>query len=276
MYQDASEGIGWSQATILNSDLPPRAQREPVLQEMALSLVINGAPYAVMMITPLDQDDFVRGFLWGEGVLQDLNEIIAWEWVRGEGGDAAYLQLAAGAAERVARKRRCVVGASACGLCGTPCFEELVPFSSLCDERVVPAGLIHERMDHMVCRQVLNRDTGTAHAAILASATETLVREDIGRHNAVDKVIGAALARGWRRGDATFLGVSSRLSFEIALKALGFAVPVVAAISGVSSLAVQTAERHGLSLIGYARDRRMTVYAHPERLALRSAAKGGA
>ncbi|RCN55857.1 MULTISPECIES: formate dehydrogenase accessory sulfurtransferase FdhD [Acidiferrobacter] len=269
MYLEVDkEAIGWRPAVLVRSGLSAHERQEAILEEAALSLVINGASYAVMMVTPIDRDDFVRGFLWSEGILRDITEVIAWEWVTTAAGHwTAYLQLAPPAAQRAAGKRRELVGASACGLCGIPRFDGLVPFPSVPVAAPLRPDWVHEQMTHMVRQQTLNHRTGTAHAAILAGTAGTVVREDIGRHNAVDKVIGAALARGWRPGDAVLLGVSSRLSFEIALKAAGFAVPAVAAISGVSSLAIHTAESHGLMLAGYARDGRMTIYAHSEHLA---------
>lgn len=267
MRTDAGrDGLGWSPATVLTHHCAPVAHEEAVLEETAVSIVINGQPYAVMMVTPDHLDDFFRGFLWSEGLLQSLDEIIAWESVRVSEGWAIYLQLSPPAAQRVESKRRCVIGGSACGLCGTPCFAGLVPFAPLQRTALTDAESIHDLLARMQQKQALNRSTGTAHAAILETHRGVLVREDIGRHNAVDKSIGAAIQQGLTLGDATILGVSSRLSFEIALKALGFGIPVVAAISGVSSFAIQLAESHGLTLIGYARDGRMTVYAHAERI----------
>ena len=262
------EAIGLRPAVLVRPGLSAHERQEAVLEEAALSLVINGAPHAVMMVTPVDRDDFVRGFLWSEGILRDITEISAWEWVTTAAGHwTAYLQLAPPAADRAARKRRSGVGASACGLCGIPRFDSLIPFPPVSMAAPLRPDWVHERMRHMARQQALNHRTGTAHAAILTGTAGTIVREDIGRHNAVDKVIGAALAHGWRPGDAALLGVSSRLGFEIALKAVGFAVPAVAAISGVSSLAIHTAESHGVILAGYARDGRMTIYTHSERLA---------
>jgi FdhD protein len=267
MRTDAGrDGLGWSPATVLSHHCAPVAYEEAVLEEAAVSIVINGQPYAVMMVTPDHLDDFFYGFLWSEGLLQSLDEIIAWESVRVSAGWVIYLQLAPSAAQRIESKRRCVIGGSACGLCGTPCFTGLIPFEPLQHTAVTDAESVHDLLTQMQQQQALNRRTGTAHAAILKTHHGVVVREDIGRHNAVDKSIGAALQQQISVGDASILGVSSRLSFEIALKALGFGIPVVAAISGVSSLAIQLAESHGLTLIGYARDERMTVYAHAERV----------
>lgn len=239
---------------------------EAVLEEMAVSLIVNGKPYAVMMITPDNLEDFFMGFLYGEGVIRSVADIITWESVCIPEGLALYLQVSAKAEARAARKRRLVIGGSACGLCGTPNFEGLVPFAPIDRDVCVEPALVHDLLQKMRAHQRLHRHTGTAHAAVLANTNGMiLVREDIGRHNAVDKTIGAALRKGWRPSENILLGVSSRLTFEIALKALSFQVAIVAAISGVSSLAIQIAQTHNLTLVGYARDRRLTIYAHGER-----------
>ena len=267
MYADTDRhGLAWSQATVLEPRRGPMVREEAILEEAAVSVTINGEIYAVMMATPSHLDDFLRGFLLSEGILRSLDEIVAWETVRVAEGWAAYFQLAGAALKRVRHKRRRIVGASACGLCGIPRFEGLVPFAPLQSDHCWDSQAIHDLLARMRDLQALNHSTGTAHAAILATPWGHIVREDIGRHNAVDKVIGAALGGRCPHGAATMLGVSSRLTFEIAVKALSFGVPIVAAISGVSSLAIQVAEIHGLTLIGYTRDARMTVYAHSERI----------
>ena len=267
MRTDAGcNGIVWSQARRLDGAHHSMEHEEAVLEEMAVSLILNGKPYAVMMITPDNLEDFFVGFLYGEGVIRSVADIITWESVCIPEGLALYLQLSAQAEARAARKRRLVIGGSACGLCGTPSFEGLVPFTPVDRDVCVEPELVHKLLHEMRAHQRLNRHTGTAHAAVLAGiGGMTLVREDIGRHNAVDKTIGAALRQGWPPSGNILLGVSSRLTIEIALKALNFQVPIVAAISGVSSLAIQIAQTHNLTLIGYARDRRLTIYAHGER-----------
>ncbi len=259
-------GVGWSAATLITSDGSPLAQEEAILEERAVSIVINGQSYAVMMVTPEHLEDFFRGFLWSEGIIRKLQDIVAWEFAEGNGGGAIYLQLSAEASTRAAEKRRNIIGGSACGLCGTPHFAGLIPFMPLQSQFRTNAEHISTLLTQMQQQQALNHSTGTAHAAILGTTQGHLVREDIGRHNAVDKSIGAALIQGWIPGDIGVLGISSRLSFEIALKALGFRIPVIAAISGVSSLAIELAESHGITLIGYAREGRMTLYTHTERI----------
>ena len=267
MRTDAGgNGIVWSPARRMDGAYRSVKCEEAILEEMAVSLILNGKPYAVMMITPDHLEDFFMGFLYGEGVIRSIADIITWESVCIPEGLTLYLQVSAEAEARAARKRRLVIGGSACGLCGTPNFEDLVPFAPIDHDVCVEPALVHDLLHEMRAHQRLNRHTGTAHAAVLAATNGmTLVREDIGRHNAVDKTIGAALRQGWPPSGNILLGVSSRLTFEIALKALSFQVPIVAAISGVSSLAIQIAQTHNLTLVGYARDQRLTIYAHGER-----------
>lgn len=267
IHGQLNSGIGWSPATLLAGKASPVAHEEAILEERAVSIVINGQPYAVMMVTPEHLEDFFHGFLWSEGIIQHLQDISAWELVvQNTETSAIYLQLSAEAAERARHKGRQIIGGSACGLCGTPVFDGLIPVAPLENHYATTPQAIHRIMRQMREQQRLNRSTGTAHAAILESHQGALVREDIGRHNAVDKSIGAAIQQGLRPGQVQVLGISSRLSFEIVLKALGFGIPVIAAISGVSSMAIQLAQSHGITLIGYTRDDRMTLYAHAERV----------
>ncbi len=255
--------------TVCSGDGRTWEREDAVLEEVGLAVVVNGRSYAVMMVTPGDREDFVYGFLFGEGLIEGSEDVLAWEIVEGTGGHAVYVQLAPEAARRAEAKGRAVIGGSGCGLCGVPDFSALlVPEALRVEGEVLAWGAIQAALDRMQASQWLNRTTGTAHAAILAGPRGTLAREDIGRHNAVDKTVGAALRTQWAAGDARILAVSSRLSFEIVQKALRFRVPVIAAISGVSSLAVRVAAERGITLIGYAREGRMSVYTHKERVAL--------
>nr|WP_226823067.1 formate dehydrogenase accessory sulfurtransferase FdhD [Acidithiobacillus caldus] len=257
----------WSSAHCLDNDKDLGMHEEAILEEAAVSIVIHGAVYGVMMLTPHDLEDFVTGFLWTEDVLRSPADILACEHESSAEGEALYLQLRAEAAERAETRRRCLPGGSACGLCGVPDFHGLQPFPPIRDGRRISCTAIAQALQHLCAEQELNHHTGTAHAACLCTEDAVIVREDIGRHNAVDKAIGAALRQGWRSGQARLLAVSSRLSFEIAQKALSFGIPTVVAVSGVSSLAIQLAQNCGLTVIGYARNGRLTVYANAWRLA---------
>ncbi|WP_123104239.1 formate dehydrogenase accessory sulfurtransferase FdhD [Acidithiobacillus sulfuriphilus] len=272
MRTDACSGqVGWCPAIVRQGDSEVFQREDPILEEAPLSVVINGNAYAVMMVTPDYVDDFVFGFLYTEGIIRAARDVLAWETVATAEGYAVYVQLADGAAEVAHRKARCVVGGSGCGLCGTPCFDGLLRHAPLPDSRVcLTASRVHALLGQMQACQWLNHSTGTAHAAILAGSDGMVVREDIGRHNAVDKTVGVAVRQGWGLARLELLGVSSRLTFEIVQKALSLRVPVIVAISGVSSMAIRVAESHHVTVIGYAREGRMSIYAHGERIVTES------
>lgn len=240
---------------------------DAVLEEAPLAISVNGQAYAVMMITPDHIEDFLVGFLFAEGLITQACEIHAWETAADPEGLAVYVQLAERASARVADRARRMPGASGCGLCGVPQWAGLmppdVPHPPL---QRLSVGRIHAWLSRMQAHQRLNHVTGTAHGAILVGAEACVVREDIGRHNAVDKVIGYALRHGWRREALQLLGVSSRLTFEIVHKAVRMAIPTVAAISGVSALALRVAEERGITLVAYAREGRLSGYTHPARI----------
>lgn len=237
-------------------------REEAVVEEIPVSIVINGDPYAVMLATPLDLEDFVRGFLWTEAILQKPGDLLALEMAGTAEGLAIYVQVSAAAAGRARALHRALPGGSACGLCGIPDFSGLQPFPPLAvGHAKVDAPEISATFSEMERQQIQNLQNGNTHAAALRLSSGTvLVREDIGRHNAVDKVLGAALHFGQEPGCATLLVVSSRLSFEILRKALAWRIPVVAAVSGVSSLAIDVAGQNHVLLVGYARESRCTVY----------------
>ncbi|WP_414040755.1 formate dehydrogenase accessory sulfurtransferase FdhD [Acidithiobacillus sp. M4-SHS-6] len=241
-------------------------REEIVVEELPISIVINGVSYAVMLATPLDLEDFVTGFLWTETIIQKTEEILALEISDTTEGWAIFVQVDEAAAKRAVALRRVLPGGSSCGLCGIPDFAGLQPFPPLPAGTVpVKAAEIFATFSEMKCQQFLNDQNGNTHAAALRFRDGcVLVREDIGRHNAVDKALGAALRAGREPEQAPLLAVSSRLSFEILRKAISWRVPLVAAISGVSSLAIEVARRNNVIIIGYARDSRYTVYGTAE------------
>ncbi len=237
-------------------------REEAVVEELPVSLVINGAPYAVMLATPMDLEDFAHGFLWTEAILQNPRELLALEMARTAEGLAIYAQVSAAAAGRARAARRILPGGSACGLCGVPDFASLQPFPPLAaGQATVDIPAISATLAEMEQQQIQNRQNGNTHAAAVRLASgKVMVREDIGRHNAVDKVLGAALRAELEPGCATLLAVSSRLSFEILRKALAWRIPIVSAVSGVSSMAIDVARRNHVLLVGYARESRCTLY----------------
>lgn len=238
--------------------------------EVPVALVYNGRPHAVMMCTPADLEDFAVGFTVSEEIAS-ADEITRTDVVRYSRGVELQIEIPAGAADSLAKRSRAITGRTGCGLCGVEVIEE-----ALREQRRVrsPAtfarGALWRASEALGAAQPLNIVTSAIHAAAWAAADGTLrvVREDVGRHNALDKVIGA-LARsgeGPEKGEAGFLIVTSRASYELVQKAAVADIPLLAAVSRPTDLAVQLAEHAGITLVGLLRGRTANVYTHVERI----------
>lgn len=245
---------------------------ELVADEVPVALVYNGISHAVMLASPRDLEDFALGFSLGERIVRDARDIHDIEVEQAPHGIAIEMRIAAGAMLRLKQTRRARTGKTGCGLCGVEslaCFDEdaFADLRGSTEVRFAPAAL-HRAMAAMPARQDLHHATGAVHAAGWADRDGGLlcVREDIGRHNALDKLVGA-LARGKVDTADGFAVVTSRASFEMVQKAARAGFPVLAAVSAPTALAVQVAERAGLTLAGFVRGGRHVSYSHPQRLA---------
>jgi FdhD protein len=239
--------------------------------------------FVVTMRTPGDDDDLVAGLLYGEGIIEEMSEIVAIE-APADGRVAAELAknvrvvtLAPRANRR--RARRATVMGSACGVCGRTSVEDVAalaaaarrgrktPPSGASPDLTISASVLISLPGALRARQSVFSSTGGLHAAGFfgEDGTFLLAREDVGRHNATDKAIGALLRSG--RACPPILLVSGRLGFEIAQKAALAGVTIVAAVSAPTSLAVDLAEETGLTLVGFLRGERFNVYTHPGRIA---------
>ncbi|MGI4844526.1 MAG: formate dehydrogenase accessory sulfurtransferase FdhD [Janthinobacterium lividum] len=245
---------------------------ELVADEVPVALVYNGISHAVMLASPQDLEDFALGFSLGERIVRDARDIHDIDVEQAPHGIAVEMRIAAGAMMRLKETRRARTGKTGCGLCGVESLERFEDdaFAELGEGAragFAPAAL-HRAMAALAARQDLHHATGAVHAAGWAGRDGELlcVREDIGRHNALDKLVGA-LARG--RVDTTdgFAVVTSRASFEMVQKAARAGFPLLAAVSAPTALAVQVAERAGLTLAGFVRGGRHVLYSHPQRLA---------
>jgi len=265
--QSRHERIDPRPATVRQSDGHVFEREEELLEETPVSIVVNGKAYAVMMVTPGDIEDFLFGFLFADGLIHHAADVLGWEMVESENTYTLYVQLPESMAQKARERARGVMGASSCGLCGVPRMDDRLEIcEKVTTKAVVSIDEVAKALQDMQSAQEINRRTGTAHAAILIGRSDRVVREDIGRHNAVDKVAGWAVRNVWNPADLCLLAVSSRLTFEIIHKAVRLKVPIVAAISGVSGLAVRTADRAGITVVAYAREGRMTIYTHKERI----------
>jgi FdhD protein len=225
--------------------------------EVPVAIELNGVAYAVMMATPLDLDDFLTGFLLSEGVAHadEIGEA-AFHPVAEGAGVVARLNLPPHRAAPLMERARRRLGDSSCGICGIESVEAaLRPLPPLAARADVAPEAIRRGLAAMREGQVLGRETGATHAAAFCRADGALVavREDVGRHNALDKVIGA-LARAGEDPAAGFIAVTSRCSYELVEKTVRAGCPLLVAISAPTGLAVDRARAAGLTLAVLARD----------------------
>lgn len=244
------------------------AVQDWVAEEVPVALEFNGISHAVMLATPLDLEDFALGFSLSEGILDHAHELYAVETGTSELGITVRLQVASAAFTRLKQRRRTIAGRTGCGLCGT---ESLAHVSRELPVLGSPAPFdrqaIARAMSQLQSLQTLQQATGAVHAAAWCSAEGEVMwlREDVGRHNALDKLIGA-LANNDVDASTGFIAVTSRASFEMVQKTAMAGVPLLAAVSAPTSFAVATAERARLTLVGFARKDDLAVYCHPERV----------
>ena len=257
---------------------PQGSQRrgDSVAVEEPLEIRISGESFVVTMRTPGDDIDLVHGLLHSEGVIREAADIRLARYCAGSGPDGMNtynvldVSLADDAAPRAAAARRSVVTTSACGICGATSIDQVLRQSRfvLGPELQVPAAVIRSAPLLLRDQQRAFAKTGGLHAAGLLGVDGTLrcVREDVGRHNAVDKVVGWAIRENRLPLAETILVVSGRASYELTQKAVLAGIPVLAAVSAPSSLAVDLARDAGLTLVGFIRGESMNVYSHPERI----------
>lgn len=246
-----------------------------LVDEVPVALVLNGVSHAVMLATPLDLEDFALGFGLSEGLLAHPGELYGVEVLPGPQGVRVEMEVASACFARLKERRRSLAGRTGCGLCGTQSLEQvrlpLPPLMTAGGEggaQVEPQAVAHA-LTQLRQSQTLQQSTGAVHAAAWCSLSgeARILREDVGRHNALDKTLGA-MVRGGLDPARGFLVVTSRASFEMVQKAVMARVHLLDAVSAPTVLAVQTAQQAGLTLQGFARDRDFVAYSHPERLGL--------
>jgi FdhD protein len=241
---------------------------DEVAEEVPVSLVYNGMPHVVMMASPADLEDFALGFSLSEGILQRREELHHTQVSALSEGVEIRMDIDLERFLPIEEQRRNLSGRTGCGLCGAETIEQAVRHPGRVGQgvQVTPAAL-QAAYARLADRQRLNSLTGAVHAAAWAAPDGELiaVREDVGRHNALDKMIGA-LAREGRSFEQGFALITSRASFEMAQKAATVGITLLAAISAPTGLAIRLAEETGLTLIGFARGRQCNVYANPQRL----------
>ncbi|MBI4577231.1 MAG: formate dehydrogenase accessory sulfurtransferase FdhD [Planctomycetes bacterium] len=245
------------------------AAEDAVAVEEPLELRVDGSPLTVIMRTPGDDEELALGFLHGEALIGSLDEVRGLAHAEGVPPDRRgnVLDVLLG---RPVDARRRFYASAACGVCGKTTIDSLaVDFPPVESTLRVAAATVAALPSRMRAAQRLFEATGGLHAAALFDEQGALLalREDVGRHNAVDKVLGWALRAGRVPASRSVLQVSGRGSFEIVQKAVSAGVPVLSCVSAPSTLAVDLARRFRVTLCGFVRDGGMKVYAQPGRIA---------
>lgn len=240
-----------------------------VPEETPIAFTYGGATHAVMMATPADLQDFATGFAITEGLVDDAAEIGDIEIVESELGLELRCWLQGERQQAYAARRRSMAGPTGCGLCGVESLEQArrrLPQLAQGGPAISSDGLI-EAMARLPEAQSLNRETRAVHAAAFwgPPASGLIVREDVGRHNALDKLAGA-LAREAIAASSGAVLMTSRISVELVQKAARIGAPLIAAVSAPTALAIRTAEECGMTLVAIMRGRDYEVFTHPERI----------
>ena len=239
-----------------------------VAEEMPVALVYHGVPHVVMLATPANLEDFATGFTLSEGLVGHPREIQSIEVERAGSAIDVRVGISAERFSQMLERRRNLTGRTGCGLCGAETVEQAIrPAPPVGKGASLSVAELHAALIDIQAQQPINSLTGSVHAAawIEPGRGITCVREDVGRHNALDKTIGALTRAGADFATGCML-ITSRASYEMVQKSATVGISFVVAVSAPTALAIRVAQQSGVTLVGFARREQHVVYTHPERL----------
>ncbi|MDD5577959.1 MAG: formate dehydrogenase accessory sulfurtransferase FdhD [Methylobacter sp.] len=270
--QPLSLDLGWpsyQQSTVERwQGVHHSLHKDYIAEEVPVSLVYNGVPHVVMLATPTNLEEFALGFSITEGIIKNPKELLSARIYNRSNGIEVHLQISEQRLQSLADKGRNLTGRTGCGLCGASTLQQAIRQPNPVNGGLVlPAAELLSALKEIKKRQKLNQLTGSVHGAAWAVPGQGIldIREDVGRHNALDKLIGLLLRTG-RDLASGFVIVTSRASYEMIQKAAWVGITMLAAISAPTGLAIRLANETGLTLIGFARDDQHVVYTHSRRL----------
>ena len=238
-----------------------------VAEELPVALVYNGISHVVMMATPKDLQDFAVGFSLSEGIIQSGQEIRGIDIVQGcHRGIEIHIELSSRCFMGLKERRRNLAGRTGCGICGTEQLDEIFkPITPLPFTQTFSLSYLDHALTELKKVQEIGAITGCTHAAAWISPTGELVGgcEDVGRHVALDKLLGMKHRQNWQQGAVL---VSSRASYEMVQKAASCGAEILFAVSAATSLAIEVAEKSNLTLVGFCRQGKATVFTHSSRI----------
>jgi FdhD protein len=266
-------GLGYTQPTVSREfvrldESGATDAHATIAEEVPIALVYNNRPHVVVMGTPADFEDLARGFSITEGIVSDICDVQRVEAVRASHGVELQIEISSADAVKLEERSRSMVARTSCGLCGVETISDAMRTPApVTNSLHVSRGALERAGAALSRQQTLNNQTSAVHAAGWATAdgAVTVVREDVGRHNALDKLLGAVLASG-TAPSAGFVVVTSRASYEMVQKTATCGVELLAAISRPTALAIRFAEAANMTLVGLLRGSTANVYTGAGRI----------
>lgn len=248
-------------------DLPPRGS-DHIAAEVPIAMTYNRHAHVVMMATPDDFEDFGLGFSLTEGIIGSSDDLLSVRVLPRDGGVELAMTIAEDWFDRLRTQRRNMTGRTGCGLCGAERIEQALRYPEVVGNAVkVSHRALQRAVTDMTSHQPLQSVTGATHGAAWCDLAGDILelREDVGRHNALDKLIGCLARKGFDAQQG-FVLISSRASYEMVYKAAAVGMEVIMAVSAPTTLAVDFAQRSGVTLVGFARPGRHNIYTFGERI----------